>query len=291
MFEKVLVTTDLSNAAECVVSALGGLKEFGTRKARLVYCLNARDVGGVVHKLTELAAPTLERQQQILEDQGIETETDIAIGLPQTEIESQAKSNDCDAIVVAAHGEHVSSDILACGMASAIVHSSSLPILLLRLPCKGEASAEGCAKWSTAPLQHVLFATDFSDNSEHAYENGLRPLATRGVGEVTLMHVQDRTRIDRHLKDRLEEFNRIDTERLERLKSELVNAGVEKINIEIPYGSPKKEIIERIQKGDISLVVMGMQGRGYVGEIFLGSVGLAVARHSTAPILLVPAIS
>ena len=92
------------------------------------------------------------------------------------------------------------------------------------------------------------------------------------------------------MKDRLEEFNRIDTERLERLKAELAQRGVKDVRMELPYGLPKKEIIEHTRKDGVSLVVMGSQGRGYIGELFLGSVSHAVARHSEAPILLIPAI-
>lgn len=39
-----------------------------------------------------------------------------------------------------------------------------------------------------------------------------------------------------------------------------------------------------------SAVVIGSQGRGYLGDAFLGSVSHAAARHTAIPILLVPAI-
>jgi len=104
-----------------------------------------------------------------------------------------------------------------------------------------------------------------------------------------LLHVQDQARIGKHLEHKLNEFNETDNARLGRLKNDLTQHGVKDVRIEIPYGSPKKEILARIKKGDVSLVVMGSQGRGYLGDIFLGSVSHAVARHSTAPVLLVPA--
>jgi nucleotide-binding universal stress UspA family protein len=135
----------------------------------------------------------------------------------------------------------------------------------------------------------VLFPTDFSDNAEHAFSY-VEKIAECGAKRVTLLHVQDSVQIGRHLRERLEEFNRIDTERLERFKAELEKRGVKSVRIEIPYGSPKKEIIDRTRRGDVSLVVMGSQGRGYIGELFLGSVSHAVARHSEVPVLLVPAI-
>jgi nucleotide-binding universal stress UspA family protein len=148
------------------------------------------------------------------------------------------------------------------------------------LKLKDENGTTKCEPVGCNPLNHVLFPTDFSDNAEHAFAY-VKKIAKCGAKQVTLLHVQDKGKIDRHLKDRLEEFNKIDTERLERLKD---------IRIELPYGSPKKEIIDHTRLGDVSLVVMGSQGRGFIGEIFLGSVSHAVARHSEVPVLLVPLI-
>ena len=51
----------------------------------------------------------------------------------------------------------------------------------------------------------------------------------------------------------------------------------------------KKEIVERTQESEISLVVMGTQGRGFFGELFLESVSHVAARHAPVPVLLVPA--
>ncbi|BCU06400.1 universal stress protein [Allochromatium tepidum] len=61
------------------------------------------------------------------------------------------------------------------------------------------------------------------------------------------------------------------------------------IGIEIAYGAPVTEILRVIREQGARLVVMGSQGRGFIEEIFLGSVSHNVARHSPAAVLLVPA--
>jgi nucleotide-binding universal stress UspA family protein len=38
------------------------------------------------------------------------------------------------------------------------------------------------------------------------------------------------------------------------------------------------------------MVVMGTQGRGHIGEMFLGSVSNKVVRYSPVPVLLVPLV-
>jgi nucleotide-binding universal stress UspA family protein len=136
-------------------------------------------------------------------------------------------------------------------------------------------------------IDQVLFATDFSANAEHAFLT-LEGLVEDGLKSVVLMHVQDRSKIEKHQSDRIEEFNQIDQARLERMKDSLTAKGAENVQIELSYGYPKQEIIRRTKKHDISLVLMGSQGRGFVGEVFLGSVSHNVARHSLVPVLLIP---
>ncbi len=289
MFRKMLVATDLSEASERVVCTLGGLKALGTREALLIHCFNIRDVGALAPRLMELAKPSFDRQAKLLRDQGFEVTAKMVLGLPHISIAREADEHDCSLVVVGSHGQTMAGEIMLGGVASAIIHNATRPTLILRLRLKDESGRTVCADAACNPLEHVLFPTDFSDNAEHAFKY-VREIAAHGAKRITLLHVQDKGRIDPHLKDRLEEFNRIDAERLKRLKAELVKAGAKAVDVEIPYGSPKQEIIARTREGGASLVVMGSQGRGFLGEVFLGSVSHAVARRSEAPVLLVPAI-
>jgi len=288
MFSKILVATDLSKASSMVIETLGGLKKLGAEEAKLVHCLNIRDVGSLADSLIELVEPELEKQKKLLEQQGFRTTTKIALGLPQVEINSFAEQCECSMIVIGSHGHSMSDELSIGSMANAIVKSATIPVLIIHLKLRikrGETDRH--VKWN--PMEHVLFPTDFSDNAEHAFSY-VEKIAESGAKKVTLLHVQDKGKIGKHLKDRLEEFNRIDTERLERLKSELEKRGKIETRIELPYGLPKKEIIERINQGDISLVVLGMQGRGFVRELLLGSVSHSVINHSASNVLVVPAI-
>ncbi len=77
--------------------------------------------------------------------------------------------------------------------------------------------------------------------------------------------------------------------RLEHLKQELLNANDVEVNIELLYGSPASELLTLIKALNISLVVMGSQGRGFIRELYLGSLSHNIARHSSASVLLIPA--
>lgn len=289
MFTKMLVATDLSEASERVICTLGSMKALGTREALLIHCMNIRDVGALANSLMEQARPSFEKQKTTLEDQGFHVTAKMVLGLPHIEINRQADEHDCSLIVVGSHGQTMAGEIMLGGVASAVIHSAARPVLILRLRLRDENGQAVCGEATCDPLGHVLFPTDFSDNAEHAFSY-VEKIAESGAKRITLLHVQDKSKIDRHLKDRLDKFNQIDTERMERLKAELVKRGVKDVQSELPYGSPKKEIIDRTKRDDVSLVVMGSQGRGYLAELFLGSVSHAVARHSEVPVLLIPAI-
>jgi len=91
------------------------------------------------------------------------------------------------------------------------------------------------------------------------------------------------------LKAKLEEFNKIDQGRLDRLRKSFENAHPEtKVDTKIVYGKPKREILDFIDKNDVTLTAIGSQGRGFFADIFLGSVSSHVARKSTSNVLLVP---
>jgi len=285
MFSRMLVATDLSEASERVLCALGSLKAWGTREVVLINCFNIRDVGTLAPGLMELSKPAFEKQKKVLEEMGYSVTAKMVLGLPQIEISRQADEYDCSLIVVGSHGHSFSKDILLGGTASAVIHSARRPVLILRL--NGHDPEQKGAACNC--LGHILFPTDFSDNAERAFSY-VRKIVESGAKRVTLLHVQDREKIERHLKDKLEIFNEIDRGRLERLKTELTSLGARDVEIEIPYGNPKKEIVDRANRPDVALVVMGSQGRGYLEEVFLGSVSHEVARRSKAPLLLIPAL-
>ena len=57
----------------------------------------------------------------------------------------------------------------------------------------------------------------------------------------------------------------------------------------IGEGSPALKIIERAKESGRTLILMGTQGKGFVEELFLGSVAHNVARRAPLAVLFVPA--
>lgn len=288
MFERFIVATDLSSASFAVVSCLADLKTYGARHCLLLQCLSFNDAASIALSYhTEPLDEMLNEQKGILEKQGFTVEGRTIVGTPKQEIVHIAAKEDYSLIVIGAQGRSLVGEKLLGGVAFGVINKTLTPVLVI--PIEKKPDEEACQPVGRCTFSdHVLFATDFSKMADNAF-NYVEQLVAHGARKVTLVHIQDKTKLEQHLKERLEEFNAHDRERLEKLRQTLMKKGVLQVETEVCYGVPFQEITRLIRERDAHLVVMGTQGRGFVGEFFLGSVSHNVVRHSVAPVLLIPA--
>jgi nucleotide-binding universal stress UspA family protein len=288
MFKSILVATDLSDASDRVVGCLAALHSLGAEEVTLLHCLGIRHLEEMQHLLAPVVQPRLNAQKATLEKQGFRVKVELAAGLPKFEINRIAAERASPLVVVGSHGHTMSGELRLGGVASEVIHNARNPVLLVRLAISTMKDQPRCDVVCPTLVDHILFPTDFSDNAEHAFSTA-KELVASGAKHLTILHVQDKEKISRHLAERLPEFDRIDRERLERMKNDL-SGYTGKVDYELTHGHPANDIVARARKGDISLVVMGSQGRGFVSEVLLGSVSHQVARHAPVSVLLVPAI-
>ncbi len=278
--------TDLSPASDKLIECASEYKKLGIEKITLLHALGLKHLQVFEDLLRKDVDEKIEMQKKKLEEQGFDVETQVKRHLPKDELQNMAKATGAAFIIIGTHGISFTKALIG-STASEIIHNIDHPLLLLSLKTieakEGEEEEVFCRKLTG----HILFSTDFSDTAEEAFQW----LKAREVSlpKLTLMHVQDEVRIGKHLKHRLEEFNRIDGERLERLKKSFNEVHPEtEIEIVIDYGKPTRLILNYIKENEICLTVMGSQGRGYIPEIFLGSVSHHVARNSGSNVLFVP---
>lgn len=289
MLSSILVATDASEASDRIVECVRGLAQVGSRRAALVHVFHVRDVGGLYESLEREIRPRLEKQAAVLREAGFAVEIETPLGFPASELHRIARERGAQLIVAGSHGASLARDKVLGSTVSELLHQLQLPMLLIRIQMLEENGGARCRAACEELFRSILFPTDFSDNAEHAFLF-LEHIAREARPRVTLLHVQDRSRIERHLKHRLEEFNQIDAERLAGMKVRLEQCGAAEAATEIAYGLPIEEILNRARSGDFSLIVMGAQGRGYFAEVFLGSVANQVARLAPLPVLFVPAL-
>lgn len=285
MLKRVLVTTDLSEASSKVIGQMSFLSSLGSREAVLMHCVNVRDVGGITEQFRTELNKSLDEQKKILENLGFQVETELVLGLPHREIHRVAADKDCSLIVVGSHGRNVFINAaMLGGVAFDVVQNSTKPVLVVRLKIILENNCKSCRIACENMTHHVLYVTDFSKTAERAFTY-LEKIVEGGARRITLEHIQDKLRV----KELLDYFNRIDQARMETLKERLMAKGAEDVDIHIHYGYPAEEIIRCAGECDVSLIVMGSQGRGFAQEVFLGSVSKAVVRGAPVPVLLIPA--
>ncbi|HET6962134.1 MAG TPA: universal stress protein [Terriglobia bacterium] len=289
MLSRTLIATDGSEASSHVLECIQGLRSVGSQEAVLVHVFDVRTVGGLYNNLKEAMLPKLKAQQAFMEKAGVRTTLETPLGIPFYEINKLAREKSSSLIVVGSHGESLLAETLLGSTAHAVLQNAILPVLLIRIEITSGPNGERCRAACHDLFRHILFPTDFSDTAERAFLY-LEHIIGQTKSSVTLLHVQDQTRIEKHLRHRLEEFNEIDSERLERTRQRLMQCGAESVELEIPYGSPTALILNRARNGLFSLVMMGSQGRGFFEEVFLGSVSHSVARLAPLPVLFIPAV-
>ena len=290
MFKRFIVATDLSPASTAVATCLGALKVYGAEQCLLLQCLTISEAASTaISYNTEPIKGMLKEQKTILENEGFAVEARTVVGSPKNEVTRIANEEDYSLIVLGAQGHSLVRERLLGGVAYGIINQSKKPVLVVPVE-KKPGDGDQCEPVTRCNFQkEILFATDFSQMADNAFTY-VEQFVANGAGKVTLIHVQDKVKLEKHTKEQLEEFDRIDRRRLDALKESLLKKGDSDIDVEVCHGLPFQEITHLIQERNVQLAVMGTQGRSFAGKFFLGNVSQNVARHSVAPVLLIPMV-
>lgn len=307
MIQHAILGTDFSKAVSEIIGESEIFKTIGIEKISLIHVLNLRELIMVEKFTIEGLEMKLEAQKKLLLNKGFEVTAELIYGIPYIELEKKRKAIGAEITIVGSHGRTSSSSNIG-GTITDVLHNMKAPVLIIPLQKKKTDTEEFPGKnlfqyeyimqqlekqepdWDlkcSNLTNHVLLPTDFSDFSEAAFQ--LIEKQDIKLPKVTLLHIQDRVKIGDHLIHKLDEFNQIDTARLNRIKTALIAAHPEAaVEIKIIYGYPIEQILNYINENNVSLTVMGSQGRGFFAEIFIGSVSYQVARKSNSNVLIVP---
>ena len=292
MFEKFIVATDISKDFAISMSSIGGLKPFGAKKCLLLQFVDLNEIidfsGIYSNELVYEYEKTLSRHMKQIEAEGFEVETRTLPGFSPAHINKICEEEGYSLTVVASRKYMPSGEICFGRIANDLIHSVHYPVMQIRTDDPvGADEDELSAGEKTDLSSHILYPTDFSDNADMAFRY-IKEMAADSVQKITLLHVQDKSRISPHLEDRIKEFNKLDEARLKGMKEMLEKEGKAQVETVVKYGSPSLEILRLVEDAEVKLVVMGSQGRGYVKEFFLGSVSQNIARLSPSSVLLIP---
>ena len=141
----------------------------------------------------------------------------------------------------------------------------------------------------------VLFCTDFSENSDYAFEFAYG-IAKRDEGLLYILHViprnlhQETIRayvskdILRNMQKDLEQ--ELDDNYKERYTKKIEDAV--RFEVVTKSGREDEEIIEFAKKEKVDIIVMGTHGKTGIEHVFFGSVAEKVLRRSPFPLFVIP---
>lgn len=285
MFKKILLAADSSSATDILGHCASELRKLGCSQALIAQYFKIPDHVAFPAEIEARIRHALAPLAQTLNHKGISTETIVEAGLPSLDIPRLAAQEHCSLIVIGSQGHNFASELFLGGTAAEILHRASRPLLIIRM---NEGLIANKTIHTEKPcdfIRHILFPTDFSNHAEHAFKY-LLEIAAQGAKQITLLHTQDMTRLRKHIEPRLDQFDAIDKQRLDVLKARLGSVSNSTVCIKLCHGAPITEILKEDQNA--SLIIMGTHGRGYINELFTGSVSHNTARHSTAPVFLIP---
>jgi nucleotide-binding universal stress UspA family protein len=287
MFKTIVLATDLSPAWDEIVACAGEFKALGCAQVILTNVIVAKFRSGLEEMLRADVRPKLEAQQRQLEAQGLRVEVEIPVGMPAASLNEIAVRHGADLIVVGSHGTALWREAVLGCFTCAVVHHTKYPTLLINVRVKKDQETDTCRLHCGSLLRHVLFPTDFSEIGVRAGEF-LEILATRGISQVTLLNTLDVPGHEEYPAGYQEIAEGAARQLLEKWKHRLLEAGIPVVHDRFAPGHPLPAILQVLESQDVSLIVMGTQGKGFIEELFLGSVAHNVCRLATCPVLLIP---
>ena len=275
---KALCATDLSAASEATIESetcLECLGRIGVEEIHLVTVIPSNvhaGIPGIDFETRRRRA--LERYRGVLEDHDFATEAHVVRGTPHRRIRGIAETIRADLTVVGSRGESPLENRVIGSTARNLARTTVTPLLVNRIE-RGVADPDVIRAHL---FQRILYATDFSENAERAFEtfSYLRHAAE----EATLVHV--RTPKDPELPADADPDSKLAS-----LAAQLGDWGIE-TETEVRQGDPADEILASEADNEPSTILVGSRGHSRLRRLLLGSVSEDIVARADANVFLVP---
>lgn len=139
----------------------------------------------------------------------------------------------------------------------------------------------------------ILYATDFSESSEHAFKYALS-LAQKFQSRLIILHVINEPVDLRGFYVPHVSFENLEKEieegaqkMMEKFCASHIGADFTDYQTEIVTGIPYEEILRRAEQEEVSFIVLGTQGRSGIDHLLFGSTAERVVRKAKAPVVTV----
>src|SRR6056297_847980 len=185
---RAIYATDLSAASEAAIAnetCLECLGRIGVDTIHLVTVIPSNVHAGMPGmNFGKRREQALTRYQNVMEDAGFDTETHVVRGTPHRRINGIAEAEKADMTIVGSRGQSPLENRVIGSTARNLARTTVVPLLVNRI----ERGTDEPDVLREHLFQRVLYATDFSENAERAFDafSYLR----HATQEATLVHVE-----------------------------------------------------------------------------------------------------
>ena len=271
-----IIATDLSDASETMINSetgLGCLGRIGVDRIHLVTVVPSNVHSGMPGiDFEKRRRRVLRGYRSTIESAGFDVEMHVVRGTPHRRINGIADAVGADLVLVGSRGKSPLENRVIGSTARNLSRTTVVPLLVDRI----ERGVEDPDTVRRHLFKRTLYATDFSQNAEWAFE--AFEYLQHATAEVTLVHVES-PKDDIGIDDPAAE--------LERLADELAAFGLE-TRTEVRQGDPADEILAAEAEHDPSTILLGSRGRSRLRRLLLGSVSEDVVVRSENNVYLVP---
>ena len=286
MFEKVLFSTDFSEYAETALHCIAGFP--GIREVVLFHGveeIHSPRGGGAIPGTFYRPGDLLREEERTLahlkRDLRVTPVMKASSDIPGAII-AAAEEHGASPIVMGARGKSLVGEIPLGSVTRAVLRRTRTSVLIMRHRVIDGLKGRTFEMFCPPILSRVLCPTDFSECAENAIA---LLTATKGVGEVILLHVVSQGETE----GEIDEAVRAAQHELESVRRDLTAQGMD-VRTLVSIGDPAQEITRTADEEDTSVIWMSSHGRGWFRELLLGNTAFTVAMHARRPVLIVRAM-
>ncbi len=182
-------------------------------------------------------------------------------------------------IVMGTHGLRGIDHVTLGSVTEKVLRKARCPVLAVRKPAHVFTPPGG--EPDLVQLHRILYCTDFSKNSELAFDQAVS-LASEYHAELTLLHVMEETAGE-------VDIEKVIAKVLERLEEQIpLEARLNgKVKAAVRIGQAYQQIIEFAMESQTDLIIMGVRGRHALDLAVFGSTTSRVVQLGPCPVLVV----
>ena len=272
---RAIYATDLSAASEAAIhneTCLECLERIGVEAIHLVTVIPSNMHAGMPGmNFEERRREGLDRYERVMQEAGFSTETHVVRGTPHRRINGIADAERADMTIVGSRGQSPLANRVLGSTARNLSRTTVVPLLVNRI----EREADDPDVLREHLFQRVLYATDFSENADRAF-NAFSSLR-HATQEATLVHVESPKEPDEtdaadqlaSLEDRLDQWD-IDTD------------------TQVRYGDPAEEILAAEAEVTPTTILLGSRGQSRLRRLLIGSVSETIIAQASSNVYMVP---